>query len=164
MAELTATLQQSQLRGQIHAQEAQALQDKILAERRLPTTPSLSPFIAQPQSSIPAVLNPSPATAPPPSAPSLDFFASMRDSAGGDPMQAGGDSTRKMPSAPPGGNPYSAARGDPSVHKARGDPSEETVPSAPFPAQVEQEQRPRTPPGFETKMPKMHTPPGQIFV
>ena len=79
-------------------------------------------------------------------------------------MQAGGDSTRKMPSAPPGGNPYSAARGDPSVDKARGDPSEETVPSAPFSAQGEQEQRPRTPPGFETKMPKEHTPPGQIFV
>ena len=161
MAELTATLQQSQLRGQIHAQEAQVLQDKILAERRLPTTPSLSPSVTQPQSSIPAVLNPSPATAPPPSAPSLDFFASMRDSAGGDPMQAGGDSTRKMPNAPPGENPSSAARGDPSTDKAWGDPSEEAVPSAPYSAQGGQEQRPRTPPGFETKI---NTPPGQIFV
>ena len=81
------------------------LQDQIIAE---PGTRLKSTF--------PAVHQPPPG--PPP-----DLFASIRDSAGGDPTQAGGDSTQAQSKARPGKEPSGAAGGDPSVHTAWSDPS-----------------------------------------
>ena len=163
MAKLTADLQQSQLQGQAHAQKANTLQDQIFAEQRMPTTPSFSPSIINTPPSIPHVLSPSPAIDHPPPDHPLNLFAAMRNPAAGDPMQAGGDSTQEPPKAPPGQDPSSAARVDPSVNKARVDPSVKEVPQAttPAPAQNGQGTRPRTPPGIETKV---NTPPGHILL
>ena len=93
ISKLTADLHQSQIQGQVQAQRVHTLQDQILAEQRLPTTPSFSPSTSHPPPRAPTVQQPSPVAEPPPPEPSLDFFASMRTPAGGDPMQAGGDST-----------------------------------------------------------------------
>ena len=85
----------------------------------------------------------------------------MRNPAGGDPTQAGGDSTHKRERARSGGEPSGAARGDPGVRTAWGDPSVREVPSAPAPAPSEHRPRPRTPPGFEAKI---NAPPGHILL
>ena len=152
ISKLTADLHQSQIHGQAQAQRVNTLQDQILAEHRLPTTPSFSPATTHPQPTTSQVQYPSPVAEPLPREPPLDFFASARTPAGGDPMQAGGDSTHELPTAPTGHEPPSAARGDPSINSAWGDPSAEEVPSAPDPAQGGAEQQSRIPPGLETKL------------
>ena len=161
ISKLTADLHQSQIHGQVQAQRANTLQDQILAEQRLPTTPSFSPATSHPQPRTPPVHHPSPVAEPPPPEPSLDFFASVRTPAGGDPMQAGGDSTQELPKAPQGQEPPSAARGDPSIDPAWGDPSAEDVPPDPHTAQGGAEQQSRIPPGFESKL---HSASGHIFL
>ena len=93
ITKFAADLQQSQLQAQAQAQRAHTLQDQIIAERgtRLKST-------------FPAVHHP-------PLGPPPDLFASIRDSAGGDPTQAGGDSTQAQSKARPGKEPPGAAGG-----------------------------------------------------
>ena len=153
MSKLTADLHQSQIQGQVQAQRVHTLQDQILAEQRLPTTPSFSPSPSHPPPRAPTVpQRPSPVAEPPPPEPSLDFFASVRTPAGGDPMQAGGDSTQELPKAPQGHEPPSAARGDPSMNSAWGDPSTGAQPPVQEPAQGGADQQSRIPPELETRL------------
>ena len=93
ITKLAADFQQSQLQAHAQAQRTHTLQYQIIAERgtRLKGT-------------FPAVHHPPPG--PPP-----DLFASIRDSAGGDPTQAGGDSTQAQSNARPGKEPSGAAGG-----------------------------------------------------
>ena len=71
ISKLTADLHQSQIHGQVQAQRAHTLQDQILAEQRLPTTPSFSPSTIHPPPRPPTVLHSSPAANPPPPEPLL---------------------------------------------------------------------------------------------
>ena len=66
ISKLTADLHQSQMHGQAQAQRVSTLQDQILAEQRLPTTPSFSPATIHPQPRTSTVQHPSPVAEPPP--------------------------------------------------------------------------------------------------
>ena len=85
----------------------------------------------------------------------------MRGPAGGDPTQAGGDSTHPQGRPRPEGEPSGAARGDPGIRTAWVGPNIGGMPPAPPTAPSEQRPPPRTPPEFEARN---NAPPGQILV
>ena len=119
ITKLTADLQQSQAQGQAQAQRAHTLRDQLLAEQRAPLTPSFSPAMTHTPPSVPLMQSAPPAVHPPRPEPPPDFFEFMRGSAGGDPMQAGGDSTQEQNKASTGDDPSRMAGGDPSENNPK---------------------------------------------